>query len=347
MHTCIPDHLSPPYHIGHNTAHQMGISWASDHACCSARHNRAFTETKTEMQQFDYQVFHELCPLLVCTLHMHSPFHTPVPVWGKPEELIQNVPKVWRRDVLLWVIIDAAVSKGCAWKNSTVPGMHPQGKAVKWAWNTGYEEVTTARQTACGQGHTMGKWRWDCAQPLSILTQALNKSLRVFGPQLLSKGHCRPLVKATKSGTHLWIELKGPEQSSWTVSSFHIYKSPGLSSEIQRNKRAWPPDSRCLKSLGVPSLTHETIIMPCFIVYYSVHPVMHCKRWAYPTHNTRILSKWAEYLVHGRKGHHTTSQSTAILEWKILGICFLSLSHSLHPGINPTYPWYIFLCFWE
>lgn len=83
MHTCIPDHLSPPYHIGHNTAQQMGISRASDHACCSARHNRAFTEIKTEMQQFDHQVFHELCPLLVCILHMHIPIPYSCPCVGK------------------------------------------------------------------------------------------------------------------------------------------------------------------------------------------------------------------------------------------------------------------------
>lgn len=66
---------------------------------------------------------------------------------------------------------ECSVSKGCAWKNGTVPGMHPQGRAVKWAWDTGYEEVTRAGRTACGQWHSLGRQWGACTHPLSILTQ--------------------------------------------------------------------------------------------------------------------------------------------------------------------------------
>ena len=104
--SCVPASLPLlvlPHHTEHNTAQQTGASQASDHACCSGpvHHNRAFTTTKKEMQLFEYLEFHrELRPLLVCTLHMHSQFHTPGPEWGKPEELIQNAQKVQRRNVL-------------------------------------------------------------------------------------------------------------------------------------------------------------------------------------------------------------------------------------------------------
>ena len=190
--------------ITHSTANGYihSYSRASDHDCYpDPRQSRqAFHRNKDREETICVRgMSSALSPACPC-LTQARPVPNSCPCVGKARRgLIQKAPEVWR--VLCWVSRDAAVSKGCSWKDGIAPGVHPQGRTVKWVlehWLRGSNHSRgTARVQVHGGNAPLGCQQEACAQPLSTLTQDSAQIMynHKYGPQLAYKGHRRPLVK--------------------------------------------------------------------------------------------------------------------------------------------------------